>query len=378
MSTEETGSYFLNLWALPYFLGFFICFLLAWFIFYKKRDNTQVILFAGSLFWFGILCFGAAMATSSLTSELWFFWSLIMNLTAFFGMNFLYHFSEIYLNEYPIFEYHRFFLVHFSTLAFVFVFLFIPDTYYPSIELMENSSLGKFGSTADNIYWIVYYAYFALLNILASINFIKMYRQNDDIEKKRRAAYFIIGVIYFLIVITITVFINFILLIKIPLEISIVSIIGFAIIITFGILKDNLFDMDEVISTGVTYTITSVFLMWIFMISEETLNTIIHHTFFAEYQIAYVVSAIFVVILFIPFHELSEKLTEKLFPHAHTTAHTNSVPNDLTLYRKQLSIAWKDGTISDDEREMLKSLQNSLKISDEDHEKLIKELNKKE
>ena len=51
---------------------------------------------------------------------------------------------------------------------------------------------------------------------------------------------------------------------------------------------------------------------------------------------------------------------------------------EIEIYKTALMQAWSDGTITDDEESMLASLRESLEISPEEHDKLLKEIHERE
>lgn len=62
---------------------------------------------------------------------------------------------------------------------------------------------------------------------------------------------------------------------------------------------------------------------------------------------------------------------------AKTTSADDRRP-EIEIYKTALMQAWSDGTISDDEESMLASLRESLEITPEEHDRLLKEIHERE
>lgn len=77
------------------------------------------------------------------------------------------------------------------------------------------------------------------------------------------------------------------------------------------------------------------------------------------------------VTVFVPLKNAASNFTDMLFPHS---VHKSSITRDLEIYRKQLEGVWKDETITEKERMLLNTLKSSLDISEEDAERLEREV----
>lgn len=99
--------------------------------------------------------------------------------------------------------------------------------------------------------------------ILVTINYFRVFRQTDDLEMRQRASFFILSSLVLAITLTITSFIEYIDY-RIRLEPIIFALSIYGAIITIGILKVKLFDIDVIVSKSVKYTLLNVGLAWIF------------------------------------------------------------------------------------------------------------------
>ena len=113
------SQYFFNLWAIPYFASFFVSFIIAWILFFKKRNITKVRLFILTQFLNFSSSLASTMASCSLDPGVWFFWFSIVIMFSMFSVTTLFHFSSIYLVNGTILEHKKLFSIYFSDLGFV-------------------------------------------------------------------------------------------------------------------------------------------------------------------------------------------------------------------------------------------------------------------
>jgi hypothetical protein len=311
------------------------------------------------------------MATCSLSPGVWITWIGSNFIVSALAVCLLFHFSHVYRIKQRIFENKKIFLIYLIPF-----FLFSLVLMNPS-EVIRSEG-GVFGlyswpeSSSLSPLLTVFYGFLVLMLTLASVNFIRMFRQSLDLDLRRRASYFVLSSLIPLMGLII-VAIATIFFVPLRLEISIVSLSISRAIIAYGILKDRLFDIDVLVIKSFSYTLTTLLLAWAFLLSEESLNHLISESFFSGIQVSRLISATFVAILFFPFKNGAHRITSRLFPH---TISSMRIPKlrAMEIYRKQLECALEDGVISETEIRMLRRLRLSLEISDEDHEKLLGEV----
>lgn len=369
------SSYFLNVWALPYFVSFFISFIVAWLLLSRKAKDELVRLYIIAIFFTSLVGFTAGMATCSLDPGVWVAWTSSNFIVSALAVCFVFHFSYVYLVKQRSFENKKIFVIY---LVPFFLFSLLLTSFKLSHPEVVQSESGVFGlyywaeSSALSPLVTALYGFLGLMLTLTCVNFIRMFRQSLDLELRRRASYFVLSFLIPLIGLII-VFIMMIFSVRPKLELSIASLSISRAIIAYGILKDRLFDIDFFVTKSFSYTLTTFLLAWAFLLSEESLNHLISESFFGGIQVSRLISAIFVVILFFPLKDGTHRITARLFPH---TVRSMSVPKlrAMEIYKKQLECALEDGVISEAEIRMLKKLRLSLEISDEDHEKLTGEV----
>ena len=373
------SSYFLNMWSLPYFVSFLFSFFVFWLLLYRKAKDEQVRLYIIAIFFTSLVGFTAGMATCSLDPEVWAAWTGSIFIVSALAVCFVFHFSYVYLVKQRIFENKKIFVIYLIPFFLISLLLMSFKLSNPEVVQSESGVFGIYDWAEGNALSplvMALYGFMGLMLTLTSVNFIRMFRQSSDQELRRRASYFVLSFLIPLIGLII-VFMTTIFSVHPKLELSIASLSISRGIIAYGILKDRLFDIDFFVTKSFSYTLTTFFLAWAFLLSEESLNHLISESFFGGIQVSRLISAIFVVILFFPLKDGAHRITTRLFPH---TVRSISVPKlrAMEIYKKQLECALEDGVMSKAEIRMLKKLRLTLEISDEDHEKLSREMTSKQ
>lgn len=367
------SEYFFNPWAIPYFSSFFISFIITIVLFNKKRKDKQIQLFIMAYFFFTVLSLAAAMATSSLHPDVWLFWFYINVITSIISVTILFHFSQVYLVGGKPIAHKKIFLIYLVPLFFV-SWALIDALFWSSEVISSDRSpfglyLWKEGFLLPFI-WPVFYFCLGLMMTLSFYNFVRMFKQQENTELRRRSSYFIITTLITLITMSIMIVALFLLRISLKVELSIVFLSAEGTIFTYGILKDKLFDISIYVKKSISYAIITVAITWIFLLSEEALNAFIAHSFFYGIPLADLISGVFVVLLFLPLKDFSHKITDKLFPD---TKQISTTHMGIKIYKKLLKLAWKDGNITEKASAMLKELRSFFRIADEEHARLERE-----
>ncbi len=379
MAPDLFDDYFFNAWSIPYFIAFLINFIIAWLLFFKARKDEQVQLYIIAEFFVAILCLSVALATCSLDSDTWLFWMALNRATALLAVATLFHFSYVFLYRTKIFEDLRVFLVYVVPLFYISVFSIDIDQLYPSVGESDGSPFGLFEADIKRFsppfLWGFFDIFLVVMLILAAVNFFRMFRLEDK-EIRRRSAYFILASLIPLIFTTMedlleVIFPDF----NLKLDLGIVSLSITGIIISVGILKHRLFDIDLILPKSFYYITTVLVLVWVFILSGEVLVRFI--TGGEESILSRFAAVLLTLILFFPVREMAGGLTTRLFPRDFISRRRKtglSSGTALEIYRKQLQLAWGGGDISEKESRLLKDLRLSLGISDKEHERLEREL----
>jgi len=103
----------------------------------------------------------------------------------------------------------------------------------------------------------------------------------------------------------------------------------------------------------------------IFLLSEEVLSKFILESVLVVIQLPDLLSGVFVTVLFMPLKNLSDKITDKIFPDV---GHISTSHKPIEIYRKLLEFAEMDTSTR------LKEMRSFLGISKEDHERLEQEI----
>ncbi len=379
MSPSPFGDYFFNEWCIPYFIAFFVNFFIAWLLFFKARKEEHVQLYILTEFFVALLCFSVALATCSLDSDTWLFWMVINRVTSLLAVTTLFHFSYVFLYRINIFEDLRVFLVHLVPLFYISVFLIDIDILYSSVLESGGSPFGLFEADIERFsppfLWGFFDIFLVVMLVFAAVNFFRMFR-SEDVEIRWRSAYFILASLIPLIFTCMEDFLEAIFPdFNLKLDLGTVSLSITGVIISIGILKHRLFDIDLILPKSFYYITTVVVLVWVFILSGELLVRFITG---GEVSILSRFAAVlFTLFLFFPVREVVGGLTTRLFPRDFISRRRKSGLSSgvaLEIYRKQLQLAWEGGEISEKERRLLNDLRLSLGISGKEHERLEREL----
>lgn len=368
------ASYFLNIWSIPYFLSFFVSFIITILLFSQKRADKQIRLYILSQFFVSILTLTAALATNSLDQNLWVIWSATNLVASTFATAITFHFSYIFLHNVSMFKTKKLVVIYLVPIFYFSIFLINSKWIYPNIGVIEYSLFGLYGglepTNLSSLLFLFFYVYIGMMATLATINFFRMFRQNIDLELRRRAAYFVLSSLIPAILLNLTIFLSLFAVGYHPkVELTIVSLSISGAIIAYGILKDRLFDIDVIVSKSVQYTLLNIGLAWIFLLSRETLISLISNLLFSGNQVATLMAGFIVVTALVPIKGVSSNLTTKLFPH--TRVVTLPTTRDLEIYHKQLEYVWDEDITEQIHKErklMLNALRAVMGISEEEHE----------
>lgn len=371
--SEPSSSipYFFNVWAIPYWFTFFVSFVLTVLLFYKKRDDEQIRLFILAIFFTAILSFTAAMASSSLHEDLWLIWSALYVVTTILATTFVFHFSQVLRVNSKPFEDKKLYAIYAVPVFFIFLVLIDPVLGSPVVVHSDSSFLGLYERAIEGVplRWL-FFTFFVnlaagLLLFLTTVNFIRMFKQHEDLDLRRRASYFVLAPLIALVGMSVGLILVEIFGITLKFDIANVFVALSVIILAYGTLRVKLFDIDLVVKKSFSYAIVSVLIAWIFLVVEESLSYFVSEVILGGISIAYVLSGIVIVVLILPLKDISHKLTDKLFPDM---GHISTSHRDIEIYRKLLEFAEMDHF------KMLKELRSFLGISEDDHKRLEQEV----
>jgi hypothetical protein len=259
-----------------------------------------------------------------------------------------------------------------------FIVFFIINPEHQIVE-SNDSDLGKYGEVFTGIYSFfkpVFYGSLALLLVLTNINFIKMYRKSKDNKRRQLALYFILSALIPLLGFTISVLLVEVFNIIPHVQFGLVFLSFSGAVLTYGILKHRLFDIEFIVRGTFVYLIITLILIGIFRLIELALSHLISFTFFGGDLLARLIAGGIVAGMFFPLRGQAIKIGDKLFPKLTKTVKPDYKKN-LRIYEKQLEMALEDGKISKKEKRMLKGLRSDLGITFEDHELLKRKIHSK-
>lgn len=367
------SQYFFNTWSVPYFLSFFVSISIAILLFLKKRKDKHVQLFIIAQILFAILTLSAAIATCCRDPNIWDIWNSINTISSIFGVTVFYHFSYISLKKKKVFENKKILVIYILPLFFLIFVIINPENL---VVESYDTDLGIYGKEFTGPYSFskpVFYSALGLMLILTTINFIRMFRESEELILKQRALFFVLSTFIPFIghIISVTFVEIFHIILHVHLGMVFLSISG--AIIAYGILKHKLFDIEIIVKKTFVYLIITVIFIGIFRLIELSLSNFISSKFFGSDLTARLVGAAIIAGMFFPLRGKAIIIADKLFPDLTKTIKLDH-RKKLVVYRKQLEFALIDEVINDKEEKMLRSLRTDLEISDEEHEQMVGEI----
>lgn len=138
-----------------------------------------------------------------------------------------------------------------------------------------------------------------------------------------------------------------------------IALLGFAILLSYGMLKSHLFDADLKIKIAIRRTTVVAAFGIVFFVVEQIVQNL------ASAQFGIVAGAIAAGILLFaiaPLSRIGRALGDLAMPHVHDSPEYATV-RKLDVYRAAVESALEDGVITDRERAMLATLQDELGIT---------------
>jgi hypothetical protein len=190
-SYPQMAQYFLNPYAIPYFLSFLVSLSIASLLILKKRQNRHVQLFIITQILLAVLTFSAGMATSSSDVGVWDIWNSILTVAVVFAVTAYYHFSYVSFTKKQLFENKNVLIIYILPVFFLLFIIFNPENI---IVESPDTDLGIYGKEFTGPYSFfkpLFYLIIALMLILTTVNFYKLFRMSKKRTPRRQASYFI-------------------------------------------------------------------------------------------------------------------------------------------------------------------------------------------
>ena len=368
-------GYFLNPYAIPYFLSSIVAVSVAALLILKKRNDHKVQLFIITQILLGSFSFAAAMATSSAEPDVWSMWYSLIPVTSVAGVTFMFHFAYVSYKNFQVMENKNILMIYLLPLFYLVLYLL---NFEHEVVKSPNTDLGIYGEVYPGIFSIfkpLYYLTIGIMLALITITFFKMFRKSMDLKRRKLALYFILSVLIPLIGFTISVILVEILYLVPHVQLGIVGLTISGAVIAYGILKHQLFDIQFIVKETFVYLLITLVLVGIFRLIELGLSTLISSTFFGGDITARLIAAAIVAGMFFPMRSQAVKIGDRLFPKFTRSVKTGHDKN-LAIYKTQLEFAMTDGKITEKERAMLEALRADLGVSEKEHEKLVARLAK--
>lgn len=341
-------------------------------LFLKKRGDDHVRLFIVTQSSIAIVCLSAGMATSSDNIDAWHIWESILNPFGMLAAVTFYHFSLVSKSGRKAFEDRSIAALYLLPAAF-FAFAILNQDYI--IGEYPDTELGRYGRNlpgAVGIYWPIFRSLLFAFSVLTIVNFIQMYNRSEDPHLRRQALYFTFSSFIPLIGFSISILlVMFDVLIGVQLGLVAFSVAG--AILTYGILKHGLFDIEIIVKKTFIYSLIAFPLLGLFRLIELGISYLVSFTFFGGSLIVRLIAAAIVAAAFFPLRKYAVDIGDRLFP-SFTEAVKLDLSKELAIYRRQLEHVLEDGKTSEKEERMLKQLRVDMGISDETHRRLESEI----
>lgn len=369
--------------AALYIVSFMTTFTVASFVCYQKCRDRLSMLFVLCFYCMSSFAFASAMMVSSTTIAAWRLWRSIYVLSDMFGAVFIFQFSHVSRLGGSLSDHRKVFALYAIPLLYLVVLIAFPHLFLDPVVEMEGSKYGSFNTAHRGTPLHLFRSlYLIVMLTMVVVNFFRMFRQGEDPELRRRMAYFVFASLFPLIGLLTTRFGDWIFGITFDFNLATVLIPFPAIIMAYGIVKAQLFDINLVVKKSILYTIFTTILAGAFVGIEGLMERLVSTTFLAGVQtsvlggiqVAKAATSGLVLAISIPAKRVSDNLTDRMFPDIVESALAHMTPEKvIDLYREELRIAWRDGDLTDKENEMLHVFRESMHISDELHEQLEKE-----
>ncbi len=338
----------------------------------KKRGDAHVRIFIVTQSSIAFVCLAAAMATSSDNIETWHIWEMFLNPFAVLAVITYYHFSLVSLTGKGVFEDRDIMVLYLIPAAFFVIAILNPDNI---VAEFSDTELGRYGRDYRGVYtnlWPMLRIILIIFLVLTTVNFIQMYNRREDPVIKRQALYFTFSSFIPLLGLSISLLIlMFDVYIGVQLALVAFSITG--AIITYGILKHRLFDIEIIVKKTFIYSLIAIPLLALFRLIELGISYLVSFTFFGGSLIVRLIAAAIVAACFFPLRRYAVQLGDRLFPSL-TEAVKLDLSKEVAIYRRQLEHVLEDGGASEKEERMLKQLRDDMGISDETHRRLEGEI----
>jgi hypothetical protein len=367
-------SYVFDPWSIPYFVSFLVSLVLVGLLIKMKRDEPHVRLYIVFMLSLVVLTFAAGMATSSRDIGIWDFWWTTMNVSASLAITSIFHFAYVSYTNKGVLENKTILSVYLVTIFFSGFLIWNPRHW---IGPSADSDMGVYGKVFEGPYeiydglWMLSVTTFL---ILAAIYFYRMYRESVEGRQKMNALIFLMASVPPLAGFVVTFLLVDVLRINIQVQLAIVMVAATGAIITYGILRHQLFEIELIVKKTLVFTLLVLILVGIFRLIELAISYTVSTAFFGGDVMARLIAAAIVAAFFLPFRKVAMGLGDKLFPSLASTIKLDD-KKAIAIYRLQLEHVLEDGTITEKERRGLITLQEGLGLSGEEATAVELELN---
>lgn len=365
-----------------YFLSFLITFTVASFVCYQKCRDPVIMMFVASFYCMATFSISTAMMVSSTTIAAWRLWRSFYVLSDMFGVSFMVHFTRESRFGSTVSENKKVLALYVVPFLYFVVLFAFPHLFLDPVVEMEGSSYGRFNTAHRGTpLHILRSLYLIVMLVMLINNFFRMFQQGENPALRRRMAYFVLASLFPLISVLTTRFAYWIFDYSFSFNLATVLIPFPAIIMTYGIVKEQLFDINLVVKKSILYTIFTTILAGAFVgiegLMERLVSTtlpILNTTILGGIEVAKAATSGMVLAISVPAKRVSDNLTDRMFPDIVESALARLTPEKvIDLYREELKVAWRDGELTDKEEEMLHVFRESMHISDALHEQLERE-----
>ena len=227
-------------WAYAYFISGLFILVIAILLFQRKRKDQVVFIFTLGCFLATILCFATGIIVCTVKVELWKTFAYIYYFTDLVGLTMIFHFSQLYRKNEKIMENKKLLLLYVLLLVFMLAIIIKPDLIDGDIQ---NKLADPFGhilpGRGGGIVGNFFQYYLLVISVVTFVNLIRVFRQKEDLVRRRQGSYFVFSYFFVLIGTVISNFFKMALGAHILVNTSLLLMPVSMSIIAYGILKEK-------------------------------------------------------------------------------------------------------------------------------------------
>ena len=357
-------------WSIPYIVTGLFTVAIASLLFLKKGDDEIVGVFSLGCLLATLLAFITGAIVCTVNVDYWKMEMYVYYFTDLIGLSMVYHFSHLYRVKKKVMEDKWPMLMYVLPLLFMIFIIAQPSLLEPDIQNKLGDPTGHIlPGRGEGPVGAFFQFYLMFIFAATFVNFIRMFRQKKDMALRRQGSYFVFAFFFPLIGTVLANFFKMALDIRILINTSILVLPVSMCIITYGIIRENLFNIELIIKKSILYAMVSASLAGVFFLVEKLMERMVEIEIAGQTKLSGLLSAGIVIVSSMPIKTIGKKLIDRWFPEVvDESIFTPMKKRDLDIYMEQMRIASTGKRITEKEKSMLDQLRTSMGISDKEHD----------